>query len=292
MKYNRRQFLKYTGAASAGIAFSSMAGMSLLSSCTNEGKGISPYGLQLYTLRDDLPGDPQGVLRQVAAAGYKQIESYEGPQGMFWGMSNTDFKKFNEDLGMTVVASHADISKDFEKKAADAAAIGMKYLICPWLGPQETLDEYKKKAELFNQCGDICKKAGLKFAYHNHDYSFKELEGKMPQDVIMENTDKDLVDYEMDIYWVVTGNQDPEAWLRKYKNRFRLCHIKDRMKNATESAATCTLGQGTINYPTILKTAKETGMDYFIVEQERYDGTTPLKCIVDNAKYMNELKLA
>jgi sugar phosphate isomerase/epimerase len=292
MKYNRRKFLQLTGAATSGFALASMSGVSLLSSCTNKGADISTFGLQLYTLRDDMPKDPKGVLKQVAAAGYKQIESYEGPQGIFWGMSNTDFKKFNEDLGMSVIASHADITKDFEKKANEAAAIGMKYLICPWLGPQASLDEYKKKAELFNQCGEICKKAGLKFAYHNHAYSFEQVEGQFPQDVMMDNTDNALVEYEMDIYWVVTANQDPEVWLKKYKNRFRLCHIKDRIKNTTEKEATCTLGEGSINYSKVLKTAKENGMDYFVVEQERYDNTTPLKSIVANANYMKALKLS
>ena len=86
-------------------------------------------------------------IRQVASAGYRQIESYDGPQGMFWGMSNTDFSKFTADLGMSVIGSHTDITKDFEKKVEEAAAIGMKYLICPWLGPQKTLDEYRQKAD-------------------------------------------------------------------------------------------------------------------------------------------------
>jgi len=291
MKYNRRKFLKVSGVAYTGLALSTIPGISLFSSCATKDNTISTYGLQLYTLRDDLPEDPKGVLKQVADAGYKQIESYEGPQGMFWGMSAADFNKYLSDLGMTIVASHADISKDFEKKAADAAAIGMKYLICPWLGPQASLEEYKKKAELFNQCGEICKKAGIRFAYHNHDYSFLETEGKFPQDVMMENTDNDLVDYEMDIYWVVTAQQDPQAWLKKYKNRFRLCHVKDRMKNTTEKDASCTLGEGSIDYASVLQTAKDNGMDYFIIEQERYDGTTPLKAMETGSRHMKELKL-
>ena len=87
------------------------------------GADLSRFGLQLYTLRDDMPKDPSAVLKQVASFGYKQIESYEGAKGMFWGMGNTGFKKYMDDLGMTIVASHCDISKDFQKKAADAAAI-------------------------------------------------------------------------------------------------------------------------------------------------------------------------
>ena len=84
-----------------------------------------------------------------------------------------------DDLGMKILTSHCDINKDFEKKANGAAAIGMKYLICPWQDPQKTVDDYKKIATTFNQCGEICKKAGIRFAYHNHDHDFKMVEGQL-----------------------------------------------------------------------------------------------------------------
>ena len=106
----------------------------------------------------------------------------------------------------------------------------------------------------------------------------------------MENTSPDLVDFEMDIYWVVTGKQDPEAWLNKYPNRFRLCHVKDRIKGSTEHDATCILGEGSIDFPKILKTAKKDGMQYYVVEHERYDNTTPLKAVEADAVYMKKLK--
>jgi sugar phosphate isomerase/epimerase len=206
-------------------------------------------------------------------------------------MSNTDFKKYMDDQGLVFISSHCNINKDFDQKAADAAAIGMKYLICPYLGPQKTLDDFKKKAEDFNQKGEICKKNGIRFAYHNHDYSFKEQEGQFPQDVMMSITDPSTVDYEMDIYWVVAAGQDPEAWLKKYPNRFKLCHVKDRTKGATVAADTCTLGEGSIDFPKILKTARENGMGYYIVEQEKYAGTTPLKAVEVDAAYMKNLKI-
>lgn len=308
MDFKRREFLRLTGNLAAGLAIVPLACNSSGDSKESESASsdsasketptiaaapaaLTAFGLQLYTLRDDLPKDPKGVLKQVASFGYKQIESYEGKDGMFWGMSNTDFKKYMDELGMVIVSSHCDISKDFEKKAADAAAIGMKYLICPWKGPQKKLDDFKKFAEEFNKKGEICKKNGIRFAYHNHDYTFKELEGQLPQDVLMNNTDPALVDYEMDMYWVVAGGQDVETWLKKYKNRFPLCHVKDRTKGATEAADTCTLGEGSIDYPKILTTAKENGMQYYIVEQEKYAGTTPLKAAEADAAYMKNLKI-
>jgi len=291
MNYNRRKFIKLTGGITSGLALSSLTGVSLFSSCAEHSKKIKNFGIQLYSLRDDMPKDPKGILKQLSTFGYKQIEGYEGAQGMFWGMSNTDFKKYMDDLGMEFVASHCDSSRDFEKKAADAAAIGMKYLINPYEGAGKTIEDYKKFAEDYNAKGAICKKNGIRYAFHNHEFSFTAINGEFPQDVVMKNTDASLVDFEMDMYWVVTAGQDPEAWLKKYPNRFRLCHVKDRIKNATERDASCTLGEGSINYPQILKTARENGVQYFIVEQERYDGTTPIKAAEADAAYLKKLEI-
>ena len=255
---------------------------------------LNNFGIQLYTLRDVIGEDPKATLKQLADYGYTQIEGYEGDQGMFWNMSNTDFKKYLDDIGLRMVASHCNINEDFEKKAAQVAEIGVDYLICPYVGPQKSLDAWKEVAEKFNSCGDICKKAGIRFAYHNHAYSFEAFNDMMPHDFLMENTDPELVEHEMDIYWVVTAGVDPVEYLRKYSKRFSLCHVKDRMKDvaADEHSASCTLGTGTIDYASILKVAADNGMKYFILEQERYDGTTPMKCAEDGAKYLSELVFA
>jgi sugar phosphate isomerase/epimerase len=287
MNYKRRDFLKLTG----GLALTGLAGKELLSSLPMDTTKLKEFGLQLYTLRDDLAkGDAKEILKQVAAAGYKLIESYEGVKGMFWGMSNTEFKKYMDDLGMKIVSSHCDINKNFQEKVDQAAAIGMKYLICPWIDAPKSVDDCKKTADKFNECGTICKKAGIRFGYHNHDQDFKTVDGQVVEDIYMKNTDPSLVDFEMDIYWVVTAGQDPEAWLKKYSHRFRLCHIKDRKKGATERDASCDLGDGGINYKKILKIAKGNGMQYYIVEQERYDNTTPLKAMAVDAAYLKKFQ--
>src|SRR4030095_4589613 len=127
---------------------------------------------------------------------------------------------------------------------------------------QKNVDDYKKIADKFNNCGATCKKAGMRFGYHNHDHDFKAADNQVGMDIYLQNTDAELVDFEMDIYWAVTAGQDPEAWLKKYKDRFRLCHIKDRIKNTTEKDASCILGEGSIDYAKILKTAKDNGMQY------------------------------
>lgn len=287
MVYKRRDFLKVAGTIASGVALTGVSGQ--LSGCSTASKlsgKNNTFGLQLYSLRADLPKDPQGVLRQVASFGYKQIEGFEGPKGIYWGMTNTQFKRFMDDLGMQMVSSHCNWKENLERKADEAAAIGMKYLMCPYLGPQKSLDFFKRAAEDFNKAGQICKQRGIKFAYHNHDYSFKKLEGQYPQDVMMQIADKDLVDFEMDMYWVVAAGEDPHTWFQKYPGRFKLGHVKDR-----GGKETTTLGRGNIDYPTILKAAQKGGMQYFIVEQEQYEGTTPLAAVKDDAEYMKKLKI-
>lgn len=308
MNHNRRSFLKNSGLLASGFA---LAGMSCVSptdkqnadNATDSGvannksssqvaeQALAQFGLQLYTLRDDLPKDPKGVIKQVADFGYKQLEGFEGKQGLWWGMSNKDFKTYIDGLGLTMVSSHCNTKENFEKKAAEAKEVGLKYLIEPYLGAQKTLDDYKKAADRFNKLGEICKKNDLKFAYHNHGYSFTKLDGQFPQDVMMENTDPSLVEWEMDIYWVIVPGEDPTAWLKKYPNRFRLCHVKDRLKTAAagEADASTDLGQGSVDYKSILRVAKENGMQYYIVEQERYDNSTPLKSAEVDAQYMKNL---
>ncbi len=135
--YKRRDFIKN---AATGIALTAITSKLLGCSSTSRSMttdNLKEFGLQLYTLRDVIPNDPKGILKQVAAMGYKQVEGYEGDKGMFWGMSNIEFKKFMDDLGMQMISSHCNINNDFEKKADEAAAIGMKYLIAPSLGNEK-----------------------------------------------------------------------------------------------------------------------------------------------------------
>jgi sugar phosphate isomerase/epimerase len=293
MNYNRKQFLQLTGGVASGFALTGLAGKNLLSFMDEDAKKIRSFGLQLWTIREDLAKDPKAVLKQVASYGYKQIESFEGKMGIFWGMTHLEFKKYMDELGMSIISSHCDITKDFEKKAADAAAIGMKYLIYPYEGPKQTLDDYKKHADDFNKKGEICKKNGIRFAFHNHNFSFEAIDGQFPQDIMMKNTDASLVDFEMDIYWVVATGQDPIEWFKKYPGRFKLCHVKDRSKTpGTDNGKnSIDLGAGSIDFSKILKSASKLGLQYYIVEQEFYPIGTPLESVKVDAEYMKRLKI-
>jgi sugar phosphate isomerase/epimerase len=300
MTYNRRKFLQNGSMLASGLIFGSLATrsmvrphLSLWNRRGDSGKNLQDFGLQLWSVKDVMTTDPTGTLKHVASFGYKQIEGFEGPKGIFWGLSNTDFSKVITDLGMQFISSHCSLtntSGQFEQKAAQAGEIGMKYLICPYLGKQKTLDDYKIAADNFNACGTICKKHGLRFAYHNHWYSFQVQDGIKPQEIFMKNTDPSLVDFEMDIYWVVTAGSDPIEWIEKYPGRFRLGHIKDRLKNADakEFDASCNLGTGSIDFSKIVPVAAKNGMKYFIVEQEKFDGSTLSAASVD-AVYMSKL---
>jgi sugar phosphate isomerase/epimerase len=250
----------------------------------------SPFGIQLWTVKEDMAINAKETLQKIASYGYGFIENFEGKQGLYWGMTYKEFGAFIKDNGMSIVSSHCNINTDFEKKAAEAAEIGMKYLICPYKGPQKSIDDFKRFANEFNAKGEICRKNGIRFAYHNHDYSWKTLDGQIPQEVMMDNTDKNLVDFEMDMYWVVAAGIHPETYLKKYSHRFRLAHIKDMTTTAT-GVESCVLGKGTIDYKSLIKTAKHNGVNYFIVEQEAFTGTNPLESAKADADYMTKIVL-
>lgn len=293
MQYTRKDFLK---TAAFGLAVTAATGKLLgadtASAFSNSGE-LKKFGLQLWTIKDEMPKDPKGVLKQVAAMGYKQVESFEGEMGMFWGMKNTEFKKLMDDLGMEIISSHCNIDKDFDRKANEAAEIGMKYLIDPYVGAQKNIDVFKKVADKFNERGATCKRAGLRFAYHNHDYPFVPIDGQLPMDIMIQYSDPGMVDFEMDIYWVVTAGEDPVKWFQKYPNRFRLSHIKDRKKETplSDKDASCVAGQGDIDYVKILKAGKKSGLQYYIIEQEHFDGITTLEAAKANADYLKKIKI-
>lgn len=299
MDFNRRLFLKTAGFASLGVV-----SLPLLSCSTSDDNGAgkadsttvekptainSDFGLQLYSARDIIGKDPKGILKQIADLGYKEIESYQGDQGIFWGMKPKEFKEYMDQLGMKIVSTHADTTKDLEKLANDAAEAGLSYVLQPYIGPQKSVDEWKKRADEFNKRGEICNKTGVRYGYHNHDYSFKPIENQIPQEILLDNTDPALVMFEIDLCWISVANQDVPAHLNKYAGRYELCHVKDMMK-LPEFHQT-DLGKGDIDYPHILKVAFDTGIKHFIVEQEDYPESV-MASIAHDADFMRNLKLA
>lgn len=259
-------------------------------------KHLSAVGIQLYMMRDEMKRDPVNTLKQLGKLGYTQIESYNGDKGVFWGYTGKEFKRIAGDSGLTLISTHYEgDSKGYEKTAAEAAEIGMKYLIYPWKGPQKSIEDFKKIANEFNGYGAICKKHGIKFAYHPHDYAYKKIDGEIPLDVLLKNTDPALVDFQMDFYYAVTEGQDPAAYLKKYKPRFRLSHLRDVMKErlpaGSDEESACDLGQGIMNYSSLLALAIKNGMQYFFVEQSRLFQETAMQSAQYNASYLKKLRL-
>lgn len=252
---------------------------------------LDAFGIQLYSVKEDMGTDAQATIRSLASYGYKQLEGFDGGKGILWGMQPAEFKTLLSETNTTMVASHTNVFENLDAQAAQAAEVGMKYLICPWIGGQKTLDDYKKKAEEFNQIGEKLKAHGLKFAYHNHDYTFVAQEGSMGQDVLMENTDPALVDFELDIYWVHVAGINPAEYMAKYPGRFRLCHVKDAEAGTGDPHQRgVLLGAGEIPYADLIKQSKGLGMEYFIVEQERFPSGTPMEAAAANAKYLAALE--
>lgn len=279
----RRSFIKNMGLLGLATPFMFKA---LLT-----GRKSPAIGIQLYMVRDDMERDARGTLRQIGQMGYRQIESYGGNKGMFWGLSNKEFKAMAGDCGLSLVSSHYNDGPDsFEQQVEKAAEIGMRYLICPWKGPQKSIDQFKIFADEFNRNGEICSKHGMRFGYHPHDYPYKPVDGQLPIEVLLDRTDPKLVDFQMDFYYTVTEGHDPLAYIQKYPHRFKLCHMRDvlktRLPKGSQDESACDLGQGIIDYPKLLTAALADGMQYFFVEQSRFFRETPLQSARANARYL------
>ena len=252
---------------------------------------LSSFGIQLYSVKEDMATDPAATMRALSGYGYKQFEGFDGGKGILWGMQPSEFKNLTSEIGVDFIASHANVFENLDLQAQQAAEVGMKYLICPWIGPQKTLEEYKQIASQFNQIGEKLKSHGLKLAYHNHDYTFVSMEGQLPQDILMDETDPELVDFEMDIYWVHVAGINPAEDLAKYPGRFRLCHIKDASAGSGDPHERgVRLGQGEIPYANLIRESERLGMEYFLIEQERFVSGTPMEAAEANARFLASLE--
>ncbi len=294
---SRRDFLKQSGLLAGTLAIPGF-----LSAC-NSGPKRYDYlpGLQLYTIRHAMGNDPKASLAKVAQIGYKLVESatYRGTE-KFYGMNTSEFLTVLKQNGLIIPSGHyslgnretkGTIRNDWEKAVEDAHKVGMSYMVCAYLPGNErkTLDDYKRRAEEFNKAGEVCKKAGIQFCYHNHNFEFEKIDGKTPYNILLKEADKDLVKMEMDIYWVTKAGQDPIAMFDAHPGRFVLWHVKDMAdtpeKNFTE------VGNGVIDWPSIFAHAKESGMKHFFVEQDKTPGD-PFDSIRKSISYLQKNILA
>lgn len=280
----RRNFLKETGA----LAIGSM----LLPSCADTTavatEKLGDIGVQLYTFRTQMLADPTATLKQIAALGFKQIESARSEKGNYYGLTAAEIKKVCADLGMKVSSGHVHLDDQWQQTINQAAESGQEYLICSTMPTEgQTVDNYKKVSEAFNKAGEECKKLNLKFGYHNHEYEFEQDNGKVLYDVLLENTDPALVHMELDLGWVVVGGKDPLDYFKRYEGRFPLWHLKDMDLSKKQSTE---FGKGALPIEAILKQRKQSGVKYIFVEQEEYT-VNPVESMKHNMKYLSEVKL-
>jgi sugar phosphate isomerase/epimerase len=279
---SRRQFLKETGTLTLGSMMLPSLGFDL------SPLKIKNPGVQLYTFRKEMIADAAGTLKQIAALGIKQIESASSEKGSYYGLKPKEIKQICTDLGMTLRSGHVHIDDKWKQTISEATETGQEYMICSSMPSKgQTVDNYKKAADAFNKSGEECKKANIKFGYHNHDYEFEQENGKVLYDVLVENTDASLVHMELDLGWVVAAGKNPVSYFNKFPGRFPLWHLKDMdlvKKHSTE------FGKGGLDIPKMLNNAKLAGMKYFFIEQEEYS-SSPLESMKVNMEYLGKLKL-
>jgi len=310
-QFARRQFLVTGSAASAGFALAHS--MPKLLQAEPTGRAI---GIQLYTVAADMTADARGTLTALAKIGYKEVES-----AGFAKLSGKDFRKALDDAGLHCPSAHLSFSAaDPGPLFEDAHALGAHYAVSSVLiampptpdgGPAKredfakalanlTLDDFKRTADLANSIGAKAKAAGLQYAYHNHNFEFKDQgDGKTGYDLLLSQTDPDLVKFELDCGWMVAAGHNPVDYFRKYPNRYKMIHVKDFLPGNKPTTSLMgpdrptgtELGRGHIDYASIFPAASRAGVEYFFSEQEPpIVGMTALEAAKVNYDYMRSLK--
>ena len=287
MNYNRRKFLQSTGALVLGSMALSSKASSFLSN-------LAPHavGLQLYTFFGIIDEDVKGTLTKIAAVGYKEMESAFSKKGGYYGMKPKGFKAMVNDLGMSWKSHHVlgapfklpkgykmplgadgkpmvippmlNLRDNMQQLVDEAAEGGIQYLVCA-NAPTGTLEEVKSSIAILNKTGEAAKKAGLQFAYHNHDMEFKAINGKVPYHLLLTETDAKNVKMELDLAWAIKGGQDPVQMFKDHPGRFPLWHVKDLDATHTNILP---VGGGTIDFKRIFANSASAGMQHFFVEHD------------------------
>ena len=267
-------------------------------------KGL--VGVQLYCVRDEMKANPLDTLQQVSKMGYTNVEHANYVARKFYGYSAAEFKKILDDLGLKMPSGHTvmgpqhwdsatkDFTDEWKYTVEDAAIAGQQYVVSPWLDEslRKNYDDLLRFLELFNRSGELCKKSNMKFGYHNHNFEFKySLNNKKIYDIILENTDPNLVAQQLDIGNMYGGGGRAIEVINKYPGRFELMHVKDEIKSSKgemdDPYESTILGTGVINVKQVIDLAlKSGGTIHFIVEQESYQGKAPVECIKEDLKIM------
>ena len=284
MNTSRRFFIKTGATAVAGT----LAASPLISAASEKISQLKKFGLITWWADDAMKADWKGTLAKAAQLGFSEIEG---------GSSNADspqeFLKFCREVGLNPIAGGAggldEMAENTQKYLDECSELNYKYMVVywPWLhsGPFK-LDDCKKSADLLNEIGSKAKKQGLQFLWHNHHKEFHKMEKGLPFDYLMEHTDPELVNCEMDIYWVKKGGEEPLKYLEKYAGRYPMLHVKD-MASGSEQDFACP-GSGIIDFTPIFREAKKQKIKHYIVERD--NEPNEMECIESSAKFLKNIR--
>ena len=270
---SRRDFVRTSTAAVLGLGW---AGCRVP-------RPLDRIGVQLYTVRRAMEQDFSGTLARVAEIGYREVE-FAG----YFGRNPAGVRAALDAAGLAAPAAHVPFEalREGWDEVLDAAnRIGHRYVVVAWIPEQErrTLDAYRAMGELFNRAGEAARTAGLTYAYHNHDFEFAPLEGQVPYDVLLAETDPALVGLELDLFWITKGGRDPLAYFDRHPGRFPMLHVKD-MNAAGEMVD---VGQGTIDFRGIFARSDQAGVRHYFVEHD--EPSDPFASIRASHDYLRSL---
>jgi sugar phosphate isomerase/epimerase len=303
MNTSRRNFLQKTAMVLAG---STVLSKQLLAAAAP----ARITGIQLYSVRKDMEKDPLATLKALADMGYKYVEHANYINRKFYGWDAKEFKKVLNDHGMKMLSGHTVMGRDHWNPATnefsdswkytveDAATVGQELVISPWLDEslRKNFDDMKRYMDVFNKSGELCKKSGMRFGYHNHNFEFTQsLDGKKVYDIILDYTDPALVVQQLDMGNLYGTGANAYEIVKKHPGRFVSMHVKDEIKAAKaeneqgEKYESTILGTGVANTKAITDLGKKSGGTlHFIIEQESYQGKAPLDAVKEDLKVMKK----
>ncbi len=297
MKNSRRKFIQNASLAIMGASLKPSA----LWSATNKAVSKNLIGVQLYSVREDMSKKPLETLTALSKMGFEFVEHANYVNRKFYGWEAPEFKKVLDGLGLKMPSGHTvmgtkhwdNTKKDFtdawKRTVEDAAIMGQEYVISPSMDDKlrSTYDGLMLQLDVFNKSGELCKASGMKFGYHNHDFEFKEkLNGTLMYDLILQHTDPNLVVHQLDFGNMYGSGGRAAEWVSKYPGRFQSLHVKDEIKaengkgEMNDGYESTILGDGVVDPKSIALLAKKIGgAHHFIIEQESYQGMTPLDSV-------------
>jgi len=255
-RISRRKFLANSALLSAAVS-TPLASLA-------QGRRVENAGLQLYTLRNEMARNFEGTLARVAALGYKEME-FAG----YFNRTPAVVRQILDRYGLTSPAAHIQLQAlrdDLDGEIERAAILGQKYIVVPILpADQRSIADYQRAADDINRAGEAAKAVGIKLGYHNHSFEFELTDGRIPYDILLEETEADLVDMELDLYWIRNAGVDPVPYFEKHPGRFSMLHVKDM----DEFGRMAEVGRGEIDFGAIFSHADGAGFKHFFVEHDQ-----------------------